>query len=255
MTANQIAYAKHLEESRHNRVSEVHEHQDVQTRKFVANTGWYSAKEQARHNMEQERVNWWDTKTRNAENERHNREDERTKLFSANALRDFQINQSEALLRQAATSERQAQVAEENARTNARNAATRENELAASIRAVNKNVGLGYSQLQETSRHAKAQEYIDTGKALFGTAETIRHNMASESVAQRNSDINQQQVDVAKRNASVNERNAASREEEVQTGKYNAKSQRITAVSGAAANTANAISRGMVALRGGGYLK
>lgn len=255
MTANQIAYAKHLEERRHNRVSERHEHQDVLTRRQVADTGWYSAREAARHNVEQEKINWWDKRTGHAETQRHNLEDERTKLFSANALRDYQINQSEALLRQAATSERQAQVAEENARTNARNATTRESELAASIQAVNKNVGLGYSQLSEAIRHSKRQEYLDAGKTMFTTAETVRHNMATEDISQRNADINQQQVDVAKRNAAVNERNASSREQEVKTGIYNSKSQRLTAVSGAATNTANAITRGMVALRGGGYMK
>lgn len=255
MTANQIAYAKHLEESRHNRVSEVHEHQDVQTRKRAAETGWYSARETARHNVEQEKLNWWDKQTGHAETQRHNKEEERTKLFSANALRDFQINQSEALLRQAASSERQAQVSEENARTNALNARTRQNELAASIQAVNKNVGLGYSQLAESQRHNVKQEHTEVGKVLFPTVETIRHNQAVEEVSRRQADIAQQQADVAKRNATVNERNVAAREAEVETGKYNAKSQRITAVSGAASNTANAITRGMVALRGGGYIK
>lgn len=258
MTANQIAYAKHLEESRHNRVSERHEHQDVHTRRQQAQTGWYSARETARHNAEQERVNWWSAQ----EVGRHNLADERTKQFSANALRDFQLNQSEALLRQAGAAERQGDVAYENMLVNRRNAATseantklRSDELAASIAANNQKIALGYSELGELKRHQQETEYVNRGNTLFTLAEMTRHNQAQEAISSQSNAISAENAATNRRNATVNERNATTNEQNAETEKYKAKSGRISAITRGAADTSNAITRAFVALRGGGFIR
>lgn len=288
MTANQIAYAKHLEESRHNRVSERHEHADVQTRRMGAETNWFAAQAKAsndsrvtdesiRHNRATEDYNRWQTQFTTAEltrhnqamenvqylnaleSQRHNQEQERTQFYSANALREFQLNQSEALLRQAYTSERMAAAAELNAKfsgqqasaslkqaeaslrnaaVNETNARTRQNELAASIAMNSAQVGLGYSQLAESKR-AHMQAEITQARNVTGTlSETRRHNEAMES-------INSSQAGTARMNAHTNQRNAS-------TNSYNAKTQRGNAVTNAIGTAVNAVKvgAGFVALGG-----
>lgn len=185
MTANQIAFARHKEESRHNRVSERHEHRSIEQQ------GARYA-EEARHNQETERVNWWSAQ----EQGRHNQATEATAQFSANALRDFQINQSEALLRQAGVAERRADIDyadlankyrtsvanARNAATNERNAATREAELRQSIVATNASIGLGYSQLAEQTRAAQAREAENYRSNVANLEELSRHNVATEEI-------------------------------------------------------------------------
>lgn len=121
MTANQIALAKVREEGRHNRVSERHEHIDVRSRQRTALANSLNAETNARNAT----TNWWAAQ----ESARHNLATERVSEYSAKALRDYQLSQSEALLRQAAVGERQASVAERNAFSTERQAAVSERQV------------------------------------------------------------------------------------------------------------------------------
>lgn len=236
MTANQIAYAKHLEERRHNRVSERHEHRDVESRSLTAAANWWQAStaskravEEGRHNRAEEERNWWlnraataETQRHNeaqeylqgiqaAETRRHNESQEGVAWFSANALRNYQLNQSEALLRQAAVAERnadsqtriaasneqQARAALLNAMTNQRNADTRLSELAASIGMNSARVAADYASIAESQRASMARqdeinrsnrinEMLQSERDYFSYTEQQRHNRQTERVAQLN---------------------------------------------------------------------
>lgn len=267
MTANQINYAKLKEESRHNRVSERHEHQDVATRRYQASTAAFNAQETQRHNQEQERVNWWSARetqrhnqeqesanwfnirTTTAETERHNRQTEDIQSRDVESQSQFRRDTAWAQLMQATQAGRANEIAAQNAQTqkiraesdrmnaetNRMNATTRQSELSASISAVRQNVGLGYSQLQESTRHNLANELetrvhnrnteheITTNNWLT-RSEDQRHNLASESVAQQNADTNAM-------NARTNRTNAATNRKQADIASRNATSNRITAVS------------------------
>lgn len=253
MTANQINYAKHKEEVRHNLISERHEHQDVQTRRQQARTAQFTAQENQRHNQEQEAINWWS----NRETQRHNQEQEATNWFNVRTVTgetERHNRQTELLQQQNQESEmayrrdsawaqmiqasatgraneiaaKQAQIQENraesermNAETNRMNATTRQNELAASISAVRQNVGLGYAQISETTRHNQAQEAetsthnrnveheTQTNNWLL-RVEDQRHNLATESVAQQNATSAASQAASAKKQADAASRNATS---------------------------------------------
>lgn len=265
MTANQIAYYKAREDARHNRVSEVHEHQDVHSRKVTAQAAERTSlanSMNAETNARNATTNWWAAQ----EQGRHNLETERVSQFSASALADYQLKQGEALLRQAAVSERQADtaarqalVAERNATVNERNlanlyrnsvanetqaqvsrlnAATRQQELAASISMNAKQVALGYSQLAETRRHANVTEAQNAQNIRLTTAETKRHNQAQEAINRYSNQSGRMQAE-----ASASQATSASR---------NATSNRISAVGnviGATGNVVSGVARTFSALR------
>lgn len=225
MTANQIAYAKHVEERRHNRVSETHEHLQAETsakrqaedarhnRATEAHNWWATSQtlgETQRHNQESEAISWWTNRATLDESQRHNLATEGTARYSAEQTALFQRGQLQAQQRQAA-------VAERNASVNELNAQTRSNELAASIAAVRSQVGLGYAQLKEQAIHNRNVESEAQTNNWLRRVEDQRHNIATENVAQ-------QEADVAARNATANERNAASTASQ-------ATSARITAIS------------------------
>lgn len=213
MTANQIAYNRQREEVRHNLVSELHSGQQAQAALSQADTAGKRQTEDARHNRETERVNWWtaqETQRHNVsqeqigwgnldESRRHNLAQERTNQFAAESTARYQSAQSEAVLRQAAVSERQAAVAE-------RNAAVNEGNLAESIRhnGVLEAESQRHNQYQEsiwtrqadeTVRSNKAKEALSQAQIGLGysqLAESVRHNKAYESEVNRSNLANEQ---------------------------------------------------------------
>lgn len=249
MTANQIAYAKHLEDSRHNRIQEKHEHYSTRTARIgamaqqsQATTAALRQSEDARHNQETERVNWWAAQ----ETGRHNQESERLSAQQNIWNREFQQNQSEAAFRQASAAERRMSAGETDAETRRRLAdlestkvklqdyynragiSQRQAELGYQYSQLGANMGLAYSQLAESSRHNVEQESIGRTNA---TSQRISANAAAENVK-----VNKRHATVAERNAATNEKNATS--------------QRINSV----ANVGNAIAgigRTLVPLIGG----
>lgn len=83
MTANQINFARHREDVRHNIHTERQKERDLAigeanavTNAFSARTGRLTHEEAARHNREQESINWFDTQGRLAETTRHNQASE-----------------------------------------------------------------------------------------------------------------------------------------------------------------------------------
>lgn len=225
MTANQIAYAKHLEDQRHNLVQEKHEHYSTRTARMAARaqrsqagTAAARQREEARHNIEGERVNWWNAQEAN----RHNLASERLTQQQNVWEHAFKESQAEASLRQAAVSERQAAVSESNAETQRQLAATESSRVQlqhaynmGQLSARSAELGFSYANLSELTRHNVEQESVGRTNA---TSQRISAN-ASQTTAQAAT----RHAKVAERNASVNEQNAA-------TNRKNATSSRIQAV-------------------------
>lgn len=246
MTANQINYAKLQEERRKNLESERLTGQANEASQLQAKSAWSQAQtailkqqEEARHNQEGERINWWTNRATLEESQRHNLESERQNLLSTNYLRDFQLKQGEALLRQAAASESQAWAAREqasassrqaasrekelevtryNSLINAQNATTRENELAASIAAVNKQVAASMHATDVSGYNASVRNIIEAQDNLARQQETHRANVAQESISSRN--------------ANTAAKDAETRAKAQQTNEKNATTNRIRAVTG-----------------------
>lgn len=160
ITTNQIAFFNARETERHNRATEDVQRYSADAAHRQATVAEDSAREQARHNLEAERVNWWnagETARHNAANEQqaaaqlrelavHNRATEEINWFDSRSQARYRSAQAVSLARQAA-------VAERNAATNERNASIRQSELAESIR-----------------------------RSTVGEAETRRHNMSVEAL-------------------------------------------------------------------------
>lgn len=165
MTANQIKYNEYLENARHNRVSERHEHRQVGAQELQAQASHMQAltaqatqEEQARHNVANENYNWWQGFNSLIESKRHNQESERISQYSADT--DRQIREGELAVKRETLADRQRQtdIAQQDAETRMFSALTSRQQI-----------GLGYAQLAETARHSQAVE-----------AETARANRAAE---------------------------------------------------------------------------
>lgn len=193
MTANQIAYSKHLEEARHNRVSERHEHYDTRSRRMQAEAAGSQAQTAAyRADTERQQlgVNWWLAQeqqraamAKESETYRHNYQQEQIDMYKSMTAASAAQDQARAALQQAAV-----------ARTNA---TTRQNELAESIRHSSVLEGQSQSQLIEQVRRNKASEainYAQIGESRRASraqealtsqriSEETRHNLESEKVA------------------------------------------------------------------------
>lgn len=269
MTANQIAYAKHREEARHNRVSEAHEHRDVSSREQTAAANYWQAAtasaratEEARHNKAVENQTAWFNRAQIGEQERANREKEQISWYSATSEDAYRRSTATSQMRQASVAERNAttqwmQLGNEEMKARAsllqaqashRQAKVREDELSETIAQNARYLGLQYSQLAEAQRHNLASEGITSSYNAGTLAESFRHNVESEKVAQsqaisasRQAAAASQNAYTASRNASVNERGATSREEEVEVAKRNATSNRINAVANAVRSGSQAI--------------
>lgn len=211
MTANQIAYAKLREDSRHNRESEKAGHLTAQASWSQARTAASRAAEEGRHNLETERVNWWNVQ----EGARHNRAQESTNAFMAESQARFNSTQAQTLMRNALVNERNAdlryhELAEsirhnswyeaEQGRHNLaleelekrRQDETKRSNLAqedigrSNISLGYANVGLGYSRLSEETRTNKARESLSRSQL----AEDVRAAKAAEAnAATRNAEV------------------------------------------------------------------
>lgn len=205
MTANQIAYNRHIEERRHNRVSERHEHYDTRSRRMQAE----AASSQAATAEKQVGVNWWlaqESKraslAKEAETYRHNYQTEELDRYKSMTAAAAAQDQARAALQQAST-----------ARVNA---VTRQSELAETIRRNSAAIAQAQSELSESKRRNLAQEAISRSSV----AETTRSNLAAEALKglqleeQTRHNIEQEKVATsgaltASRQASVAEQNAA----------------------------------------------
>lgn len=268
MTANQIAYAKHREDVRHNRVSERHEHRDVQSRELQAKSAWSQAgtaqiraEEDARHNRETESAQWWMNRATITEQQRANQEKERISWYDAMSNDAYRRSTAQAQHRTVDVAERNALTAwhklgvdELNARTaaykaeqtartadaQARANEIRSAELAETIRQNKAWLGFNYANLSETGRTHRANESIQSAYNAAVTAESRRHNVESEKVATSQAISAAKQAAAAtqnaytnSRNASSNQQNANTREAELEVQRKNATSNRINAVANA----------------------
>lgn len=187
MTANQINYAKHREEGRHNRTLEEIEREKLVTAQHQADTQRYQARtakrvaqEQERANRAREEYNWWSFGQTLSEQNRHNVEQENVSRSGlAETIRHNTVSetlaqqdyQSMAALRsqQGEASLMQAQASQRSAEANYRSAtAALQQATVAGIRAETEK-----SQLAELIRHNSINE-----------AELNRHNVASEAISQ-----------------------------------------------------------------------
>nr|AVX53500.1 putative ORF1 [Marmot picobirnavirus] len=177
MTANQIAYNRQREEVRHNaelekqgRIHLAHEHatagasvKQAEAAVSQAGTAALSQKETARHNAQQEQINWWYNSAYANEMRRHNMEGEAINRIQVDNLHEYQLAQGQAALRQAAVSERQASVAE-------RNATTQERELE-------------NSRLRSQASYLSAQAgWVSAQANQMRVTEEYRHNRVQESI-------------------------------------------------------------------------
>lgn len=109
MTSNQIEFAKHKENVRHNRFTET---------------------ESKRHNVQEEGIGWGNL----GELSRHNRETESINWFSAANLATYQNTMGQAALEQAGSARSQAQTASVNAQTRKQELKNAENITSENVR-------------------------------------------------------------------------------------------------------------------------
>lgn len=188
MTAQQIAYAKHREERRHNIATERLGRKQAAIAKQQADASTSQAStaaarqgEDSRHNYEQELINW----------------------FATRNLASLQQAQGQALLRQAGAAERQAGASESQARTAALNAQTRVSELGETI-AHNRNVE------NETRRYnlerIEQDRYATQVQSAYNVArasEAMRHNVETEDQGRVGLNIQGIQASAAQEQASA----------------------------------------------------
>lgn len=192
MTANQINYARHKEDVRHNRQTELQKDRDLAigerqavASELQASTAARRQLEDARHNQETERVNWFSTLQQTSETQRHNREQEQIQWFTAQA-KDRHDTESRAI------QSRQAAVAE------------------AGIRAQYEALGIQRLDALNRSRQAVASE-------------------RQAAVSERQLAINARHATTAERTATVAERNAAVNEYAAKTGRLSAQAAQTSA--------------------------
>lgn len=253
MTANQIKYAEHKENARHNVVMEGEEKSRTQSQALTSQANWWQAatasarlEEDSRHNRRSEfftQQQLSETYRSNLANEsiklkqhqesvRHNQASEEVDWFKANTQDRYnqamlKINQlgAEAQMRaaqareaSALASSMQADAALKRLAVEEKNSAIRYAELLESQRA-NK------AREVENTRHNKASEslgYYDvtrqTGLGYSRLSEDIRHNMANELVSNINAQANM-------RNAYTNRLNARTKQGELNVSRRNAESR------------------------------
>lgn len=232
MTANQIAFAKHLEEKRHNAETERQGKTDVQSRQISAAANWWQAQtasarqsEDARHNAETERTNWfstleaqranqereaiqwWVNRATAGEAQRHNLETER--------LAQLNYSETERSHRaQEALTSQSTRVAQQRADTDLWRYQREHERGLASIQVANRNADASYLQAQAAWRNSGAN-YTNAQTRESELAESIRHNVAAENELVRHNAMSeyltsQQQSEQQRHNAiaEANERYA-----------------------------------------------
>lgn len=173
MTANQINYARQREDARHNRVSERHEHgqlevaqRTVAAKELETEISKLRQQEEGRHNREQERINWWSTTENVAETQRHNKESENQGWANIDTQRRHTERSDTTAERQAAVAERTATTAERQLALNAIDTQSRRIQAGAAV----------------TQANAGMQQAVNAAGSL---AESIRHNQVVEGESHR----------------------------------------------------------------------
>lgn len=250
MTANQINFANSKETKRHNLETERQKERDLAIGERTAWAAEQQAitagarqREDARHNLESETINWFQTRGTLAETQRSNLANEEIKRsynqqslaetsrhnFAIEGIQDLQARTS------AYASQVNAQAALRNAAVNERHAAVSEGQLELSKQGVavdkyNASTARLNAQASQTSAAAsylgaqaamsnaatRANELDETiRRNTISLAETQRHNEAQEQTANKQATTQARgvvvqgiQARIAARNAATNERNA-----------------------------------------------
>lgn len=195
MTANQIAYAKHLEEKRHNVETESQGRRDVESRALTASANWWQAEtamrrsqEESRHNREAEATNWFAT----LETQRANTEREAIQWWQNRTTAAETQRHNEAVEREAVRSntQREAEARRSNLAGEHIARSTMENNLWRYQREDARELAklpILQQQADASSRQANAalqQAAIAAGRLQYeysSLAEAIRHNYVSEN--------------------------------------------------------------------------
>lgn len=221
MTANQISYAKVLEDQRHNKEQERQKDVELVTAQKQADASVRQAEiaalaqgETGRHNLEQERINWWSAQYPLYESTRHNREVERIQSLTAQADADYKRKQT-SLLERGMT-------------------ATETSALGALMRGQS-----GLSSAQAALLQAGvAQLNAETRLAELG--EVFRHNTVVESETQRHNTVGESLTKFQNRTGRIS---AYAQKSQAESAASQAKSSRIKAISGAVETGANVVSK------------
>lgn len=206
MTANQIAYARHQEDKRHNLALESQGQEELKYKKGTSDAALMQAEvakiravEEGRHNLISEQISSKiasESERHNVEMEsaqkgalaesiRHNMFGEELSAKSATSLIKLQdrqgvavLQQAQASLSQAAAAHISAAAAQEQARVAGVNAATRQSELAETIQhnAITRN---------EVARHNEAMEINDSVKAGAATSQAESAAKQAQAAAVR----------------------------------------------------------------------
>lgn len=262
MTQNQIRYAEHLENQRHNKVSEAHEHYDVFSNKRKSadaavrtaaskeeanRINWFATKEQQRSNLAREEETFRSNRAKELETSRSNLEREKISAVANEINRQHFVNQDEATFRRLDTEwnqlENQRNLTAEQVRHNYALEGLTEMQHKETARAnlanenISKsNIGLGYSQLAEASRTHRVNEGI-SARAQAST-QKLQEEQGRAVISQAMSASRQAGAAETSASARVVESGAAVRQADVAelnatTNRKNATSNRITAISGA----------------------
>lgn len=221
MTANQISYAKVLEDQRHNKEQERQKDVELATAEKQAEASVRQAEtaalaqgETGRHNLEQERINWWSAQYPLYESVRHNREVERIQGLTAQTEADYKRKQTSLLERGMAATE-----------TSALGALFRGQAGLTSAQAAMLQAGV-------------AQINADTRLAELG--EVFRHNSVVESETKRHNVVDESLTKYQNRTGRIN---AYAQKSQAESSESQAKSARIKAISGAVDTGVNVVSK------------
>lgn len=231
MTSNQIAYNQHLETQRHNRVSEIHEHQDVRSRRMSAQASVSQAEtarmrqiEEARANAAKEQINWFDS----YENQRHNIASERQQKYQTDTVsRDTRYKiDTERQLKEVDQQLKRVDQGIEQHKADSQRISSLASEL--SSRAQIMNASTNAQNLLEVIRHNQSVE-AETRRSNMNnelinslrSAETTRHNVSMELEAQNsrrtNTSLKNREIDTLETRNDIESRKAGIAEFNAQT--------------------------------------
>lgn len=229
MTSNQIAFSKAVEDARHNRVSERHEHYDTRSRRMQAE----ASLTQAETGRQQLGINWWTAqetqranKAKEAETYRHNYQDEQLKMYSYMTAASAAQDQARAALRQAGAAERTATIREselaEALRRNQVLEGFTQKEIAETVRRNKAQESISRAQVGETSRANKVREALEQQSLI----EQVRHNKEGEKVATSQAFSASKQASAAETRASASVVSAGAASRQADTAQYRAETDR-----------------------------
>lgn len=217
MTANQIAYYKATEEKRHNLTTEGQKEHDLAIGELNATSQRIQAQaaqsqagsaavqaevarsrqsEEARHNFEQEAINWWGTTVGANETRRHNTAVEAQQMFSARSLAGLQSAQASAAAEQARAATVNAEAAKQRSYASLLSAGASQTQAGASMeqaRVAGIRATTELSQLAESIRHNKEVEstnYITASAARTQAAVAGKRQRADQAIGERNATSN-----------------------------------------------------------------